>query len=151
MRDDVTRDAAQYRQANGWPLASAIEFGPLPTAVPCARLHAKLVLAEWDLGDLADDAELVISELMTNAVIASEATHEPVALCLRTDRRTLLVEVWDRLAEYEPQPQVTDETSEAGHGLTIVAALATRWGFTRVSYSTKIVWAEFARDATIYA
>jgi hypothetical protein len=52
---------------------SFLELAPLPGAVPCARLHAVSLLAEWRLRDLADDATLVVSELMTNAVTASAA------------------------------------------------------------------------------
>ena len=56
-----------------WPLRDLIEFGALPGAVPCARLHARLVLAEWGLTGLSEQAELVVSELMTNAVAASRS------------------------------------------------------------------------------
>ena len=54
-----------------WPLRSYLELGALPTAVPCARLHAVHVLRDWDLRDLSDDAALIVSELVTNAVTAS--------------------------------------------------------------------------------
>ena len=50
-----------------WRLTSKLEFGPLASAVPCARLHAKNIFREWDLAHVADDAELIVSELMTNA------------------------------------------------------------------------------------
>src|SRR5258707_14718854 len=48
--------------ANEWPLRDFFEFGALPGAVPCARLHARLVLAEWGLSNQADQVELVVSE-----------------------------------------------------------------------------------------
>jgi hypothetical protein len=51
-----------------WPLRSYLELGALPTAVPCARLHARHLLWEWGLNGLAADAELLVSELVTNAV-----------------------------------------------------------------------------------
>ena len=54
-----------------WPLSTSLVLGALPGATPCARLHARAVLTEWDLGDLADAAELIVSELVTNAVRAS--------------------------------------------------------------------------------
>ena len=50
-----------------WPLTSQLELGALPTAVPCARLHARQVILEWGLTGLAHTAELVVSELVTNA------------------------------------------------------------------------------------
>ena len=51
-----------------WPLRSFLELGALPSAVPCARLHTRQLLWEWQLADLADSAELVVSEIVTNAV-----------------------------------------------------------------------------------
>ena len=50
---------------------SHLVLAALPSAVPRARLHARLVLAEWDLKPLADTAELIVSELVTNAVRAA--------------------------------------------------------------------------------
>ena len=55
---------------------SHLVLGALPSAVPCARLHARLVLAEWDLKPLAETAELIVSELVTNAVRASTGLPE---------------------------------------------------------------------------
>ena len=57
-----------------WSLRSYLELGALPTAVPCARLHAKNILCEWDMGSLADTVELLVSEIATNAVRASAST-----------------------------------------------------------------------------
>ena len=54
-----------------WELRTFLELGALPTAVPCARLHVRQVLWEWHLGALADTTELLVSELVTNAVHAS--------------------------------------------------------------------------------
>src|SRR5262249_62047435 len=48
-----------------------LELGALPTAVPCARLHVKHVLREWQMQELADTVELVVAELVTNAMQAS--------------------------------------------------------------------------------
>ena len=50
-----------------WPRVSKLELGPLPTAIGCARDHAREVLIEWGLGQLVDDCVLLVSELMTNA------------------------------------------------------------------------------------
>src|SRR5258708_1326874 len=50
---------------------SYLELGALPTAVPCARLHVRQVLWEWGLPELSHPTELLVSELMTNAVRAS--------------------------------------------------------------------------------
>jgi hypothetical protein len=50
------------------PLRSYLELGALPTAVPCARLHARHLMWEWGLMRLTADIELAVSELVTNAV-----------------------------------------------------------------------------------
>ena len=54
-----------------WEFQSVLAIGALPTATPCARLHARNIACEWGLHDLADIIELVVSELVTNAVKAS--------------------------------------------------------------------------------
>jgi anti-sigma regulatory factor (Ser/Thr protein kinase) len=126
-------------------LSSALEFAPLPTAVSCARLHAVHVLHEWGLRHLAEDAALVVSELITNAIDASAVLPErpPVALRLLADDRSLLIEVWDHSPlDLEPRQAGTDD--ECGRGLAVVAALSTRWGCERTGYNRKVVWAELA-------
>src|SRR5712691_7194412 len=54
--------------ADNWPLRNYLEFGALPGAVPCARLHTRKLLWEWRLSDVVDDVELLVSELFTNAI-----------------------------------------------------------------------------------
>lgn len=84
-----------------------LELGALPTAVPCARLHARYVLQEWNLAELADTVELIVSELVTNAVWASadltSSTYAgqwipgvpPVRFWLASDGEHVVVQVWD--------------------------------------------------------
>jgi hypothetical protein len=50
-----------------WLLRTRLELAALPTAVPCARGHVRSVALEWGLTGLADTAELLASELVTNA------------------------------------------------------------------------------------
>ena len=66
-----------------WPLRDFLELGALPGAVPCARAHTTQLLWEWGpgLASLADSAELIVSELITNAVVASRAKSGPVVCC----------------------------------------------------------------------
>ncbi len=45
---------------------SFLELGALPSAVPCARIHARQVVWEWGLGALTEAVELVVSELVTS-------------------------------------------------------------------------------------
>ena len=73
-----------------WPLRSELELGAFPTAVPCARLHARQVLWEWQLPEHAETAELLVSELVTNAVRACGGLASPVVrLVLASDRHCL--------------------------------------------------------------
>jgi anti-sigma regulatory factor (Ser/Thr protein kinase) len=125
--------------------SSSLEFAPLPGAVPCARLHAALVLHEWGLGEVADDAALVVSELMTNAADASVVLPErpPIALRLLASEKSLMIEVWDG-SPLDLAPREADAEAECGRGLTVVAALSDRWGCERTGRRRKVVWAELA-------
>jgi serine/threonine-protein kinase RsbW len=125
---------------------SFLELAPLPGAVPCARLHTVSVLGEWGLGDLAGDAALVVSELMTNAIRASAAlpARPPVALHLTAGQRSLRVEVHDS-SPLEPVLCTPDPGAEHGRGLAVVMALCAWYGWQSTGRSRKVVWAELAR------
>ena len=86
-----------------WPLRSYLELGALPTAVPCARLHARHLLWEWGLNGLAADTELLVSELVTNAVKATaDQQQAAIRLQLSSDNTCVRAEVWDA----DPRPPV---------------------------------------------
>jgi anti-sigma regulatory factor (Ser/Thr protein kinase) len=125
---------------------SFIELAPLPSAVPCARLHAVHVLRDWELRDLADDTALIVSELVTNAITASAVLPDrpPVSLRLITGGRSLRIEVQDHSpADLRPEVEASDD-AEHGRGLGVVAALSTRCGSQRTAHNRKTVWAELA-------
>ena len=124
---------------------SVLELAPLPTAIPCARLHAVHVLHEWGLRAIAEDAALVVSELMTNAADASAVLpgRPPIALRLLATEKSLLIEAWDR-SPLGLEPREADADAECGRGLTVVAALSDRWGWERTGHRRKVVWAELA-------
>jgi anti-sigma regulatory factor (Ser/Thr protein kinase) len=127
-----------------WPLCSYLELGILAGSVPCARLHAKQVLWEWGLSELSDSVELVVSELVTNAVRVSQSMEQvsSVRLWLRSDKRRVLMLVWDA----NPRPPVRIEASEdaeGGRGLLLVEAISDRWNwYPPNGMDGKIVWAE---------
>jgi hypothetical protein len=136
-----------------WPLQSYLELGALPTAVPCARLHAKHVLWEWGLEDFIDTAELIVSELTTNAHKASAALTgsryhgkwragvPPIRLWLCSDKERVMVQVWDG-DDRMPEAQGIDLEAESGRGLLLVEALSQEWGTHRPEdASGKFVWA----------
>ena len=119
-----------------WTRRSYLELGAMPSAVPCARLHARLVVAEWGFQDVAETVELLVSELVTNAVKATvgRSPTAPVRLQLSGDTVRVLIEVWDA----DPRPPVPKELdednvpdfdAEGGRGLFLVAALSERWGW----------------------
>ena len=122
------------RQRHGmndrWPLQDFLELGALVSAVPCARLHARQVLWEWGIGNLGDSAELLVTELITNAVRASREAGRvsAVRLWLLSDSAQILILVWDA----SPRPPVltdaSDET-EHGRGLMLVDAVSEQWGW----------------------
>jgi anti-sigma regulatory factor (Ser/Thr protein kinase) len=128
-----------------WPLRSHLELAALPTAVPCARLHARSVAREWGLAaDLGSTAELIVSELVTNGLKASEALASPVIrLWLASDGQWILVQVWDGSDEL-PERSDAGPDSGSGRGLMIVDALSAGWGTYREA-DGKIVWAQVTR------
>lgn len=126
-----------------WPLRSHLELGALPGAVPCARLHAKQVLWEWGLLAFSDHAELLLSELLTNAIEASQPAGPilPVRLWLSSDRSRLLIQVQDANS-HPPVRADTHEDDERGRGLLIVDAISTTWGwYEEGDHGRKVVWA----------
>jgi anti-sigma regulatory factor (Ser/Thr protein kinase) len=129
-----------------WPLQDALELGPLPGAVPCARLHVRHVLWEWGLTRAADDAELLISELVTNAVAAPQPAGQlspsPVRLWLLADRARVLLLVWDA-SPAPPAPVKAGKDAESGRGLLLVDAISQRWDwYFPQRMGGKVVWAE---------
>jgi hypothetical protein len=140
-----------------WPFSSYLELGALPSAVPCARLHAKQMLWEWGLDDLTDTLELLVSELVTNAQRASAeymgsryggqwtAGAPPVRLWLNADNGRVLVQVWDGDSQL-PQLQGIDLDAESGRGLLLVDTLSSEWGaYPLEGSSGKVVWASVSR------
>jgi anti-sigma regulatory factor (Ser/Thr protein kinase) len=109
-------------------------------AAGLARLATRAVLGSWQLPLLSDAAVLLVSELVTNAVL--HARHEDGTLLLRLELSgdLLRIEVHDT----DPRcPELGDpgELDESGFGLVLVATLAAKWGTTGTS-DGKVVWAE---------
>jgi two-component sensor histidine kinase len=127
-----------------WPLQTYLELAAYPTAPACARGHARSVALEWGLADLADAAELLASELVTNASQASwriSSGQIPVVwLRLASDRTSLVIHVWDANPEM-PARQEPGPGDESGRGLMIIDAVSTRWGACQ-THNGKIVWAQ---------
>lgn len=121
-------------------------FAALPTAPAMARAHARLTLAEWHLEGLTDEAEVITSELVTNAVSASADAGEStlvIRVCLLSDGEALTIEVWDQ-APGVPVLRNGGPLAESGRGLAIVDDLTRgAWGCQpAIGQRGKCVWAE---------
>ncbi len=140
--------------ARSYPRLSHLLLGASPSAVPCARLHARQVAWEWGLAAVADSVELAVSELVTNAVRACEgltdSQHGPatVQMWLSANHHRVLIQVWDP-SEQLPQWREPDPAADRGRGLAIVAAISKATGAYRLEgQHGKIVWALVERAAT---
>jgi anti-sigma regulatory factor (Ser/Thr protein kinase) len=107
-----------------------------PAAVAEVRAAAERRLTEWGLDDLAFTTELVLSELITNAI--RHATG-PITVRLLRDRH-LICEVADS-SSTAPHLRYAATTDEGGRGLFLVAQFAESWG-TRYTAEGKIIWVE---------
>ncbi|MFD9126422.1 SpoIIE family protein phosphatase [Kitasatospora sp. NPDC059571] len=111
---------------------------PEPTSVGRARESACDWLIGRGLDELVDTTELLVSELVTNAL-----RHGRGEIRLRLLRdRTVVCEVWDD-GYAQPRQRRAQETDEGGRGLQLVSLLAERWGSRRTPKG-KIVWFELA-------
>jgi serine phosphatase RsbU (regulator of sigma subunit)/anti-sigma regulatory factor (Ser/Thr protein kinase) len=108
-----------------------------PAIVAQARRHAAGQLAAWHLPEAGFITELVVSELVTNAL---RYGRPPIQLRLIHDGHTLICEVFDS-SSTAPHMRRARIFDEGGRGLLLVGQLAQRWG-TRHAATGKTVWAE---------
>ncbi|WP_204017600.1 ATP-binding protein [Sphaerimonospora thailandensis] len=140
------------------------------TAPRRARAFACAQLGLWGLPHLVETAELLVSELVTNAVRATNAVSSPpivssmfpvtlrsvaVRLRLSARSRSLFIEVWDASAG-APVPRRDGGPGdggleEGGRGLELVDCLATRWGYHTARDRGKIVWCELPTSPVVAA
>ncbi|MDV9187695.1 SpoIIE family protein phosphatase [Streptomyces sp. SR27] len=109
-----------------------------PSVVSTARALTERQLAAWGLRDLAFETELIVSELVTNAI---RYGNGPVRLRLIRDRY-LTCEVTDG-SSTSPHMRRARDTDEGGRGLYLVMSLSHRWG-TRYAARGKTVWSQQA-------
>jgi anti-sigma regulatory factor (Ser/Thr protein kinase) len=128
--------------ADDWPLHTYMELGALPGAVTCARLHARQILWEWGYSAAGDTVELLVSELVTNAMYASRAMNQdiPLRFWLLSDKTRVVISVWDG----NPHPPVRRPISadaESGRGLLLVETLSDQWDwYAHQTFGGKVVW-----------
>ncbi|MFE0475174.1 SpoIIE family protein phosphatase [Streptomyces sp. NPDC058947] len=107
-----------------------------PRSVGRAREYARAQLLNWDMEPLVDTTELLVSELVTNALRYGEGE---IRLRLLLDR-TLVCEVWDS-GLVQPRRRRARDTDEGGRGLQLVGLLSAAWGSRRTPRG-KTVWFE---------
>ncbi|WP_424211486.1 SpoIIE family protein phosphatase [Streptomyces sp. BI20] len=121
---------------------AAASFDPVGRSVAGARAFVRDTLQGWGFGDIVDDAVVLTSELVTNAVVHAGTRAD--VLCLRAEGG-VRVEVADHYPERElpltppGDRPYADPDRESGRGLMLCAALATRWG-VEYTATRKQVW-----------
>jgi anti-sigma regulatory factor (Ser/Thr protein kinase) len=135
------------------PRTNRLALAALPGSVRVARRHVHDLLRRWGLPHLVETAELVVSELSTNAIKATgimtdspsygQLTGGLNAICvsLRVTGSVAVVEVWDS-SPRPPRVEDADPDDEGGRGLFLVERLTARWGYRLPEAGGKVVWAE---------
>ncbi|MET9382560.1 ATP-binding protein [Streptomyces sp. NPDC002928] len=103
--------------------------------MPDGRAFLHKALTSWNCTANSDDALLLLSETLTNAVQHAEG---PLGLHLHRTATDLTVEVSDRSPQL-PQPRLAAEDEESGRGLILVRTLADNWG-VRPTDEGKTTW-----------
>ncbi|MEU6743430.1 ATP-binding protein [Streptosporangium sandarakinum] len=118
-------------------------------AARTAREFAAAALVSWELEPLVDDASVVVSELVTNAVrhgLRGDARARPfhdVRVVVCHTERAVLCAVTDPRDE-GPRLREPDHEAESGRGLQVVQGICETWGWAPLETSGKAVWASFA-------
>jgi anti-sigma regulatory factor (Ser/Thr protein kinase) len=117
------------------------------------QAYARQVLREWGLQDLSGDIELIVSELVTNSVRASEGLTgsryagqwtpgvPPMRLWIWSDKTVVLIQIWDG-DDRMPVRQRAGLHEESGRGLFLVETVCEERGFCPLEEATgKVTWA----------
>jgi anti-sigma regulatory factor (Ser/Thr protein kinase) len=121
-------------------------LGTHPESVKTGRDFTRVTLGLWDMSQLADVAELVVSELVTNAlrhgvpIARRRASDHCVRLRLLAQAPFVMCMVADP-GHGIPVLQDADPGAESGRGLTVVEACCVRWGWHLLDEGGKVVWA----------
>ncbi|MFF7240591.1 ATP-binding protein [Streptomyces collinus] len=122
---------------------AAFELPALPPAVGTARRVVRDLLTVWGVAEtVRDDAALVLSELVTNALVHAAGEHVVCRVRSTADRVRLEIEDQNR-GRALPFPRKPGPDDQNGRGLFLVAALSDDWGVTLApGRPARIVWAE---------
>jgi anti-sigma regulatory factor (Ser/Thr protein kinase) len=130
------------------PRLIAFVFPSIPESVPMARFHVRTALGFHELGEYADDAQAITSELVTNVIrhVCSDGSETVGVILARTwNPESVTVVVTDSSPE-GPVMREASVGSERGRGLRIVEALSVHWGW-HPQDGGKEVFAVLAKEA----
>jgi hypothetical protein len=126
--------------------SATCQLGPRPESVKTGRDFTRATRVEWDMPALADVAELVVSELVTNALrhgvpsACQLVSQHCVRLRLLAQAPFVMCMVTDPGADI-PVLRESGPTSESGRGLNVVECCSVRWGWHLLDDGGKVVWA----------
>lgn len=113
-----------------------------PTAIGPTRRAVGRQLTAWGLADRCDDTELIVSELITNAMRYGSA---PVDVKVRVIPTGIRLEVTDQAIDKLPEPRQAAEYATNGRGFELITALSSDWGVeVDEAHGSKTVWVELA-------
>ncbi|MBK3571007.1 ATP-binding protein [Streptomyces sp. MBT62] len=124
------------------PHEDRLDYTPFARSVPLARRRAARLVTEWGHPALAGDVALVVSELMSNALLHGSLRDRLIRVRITDTGFVLRVEVSDPRGERLPSPCSVGGTDQFGRGLLLVGALCHRWGWEPRSVG-KTVYAEW--------
>ena len=121
-------------------------LGTRPESVKTGRDFTRVTLDLWEMSALTDVAELVVSELVTNALRHGDPAARRLAsdYCVRLRLLAQAPFVMCMVADPGhgiPVMQDSDLAAESGRGLTVVEACCVRWGWHLLDEGGKVVWA----------
>ncbi len=130
------------------PAVTTRALSARPEEARTARRFVRELLTCWGLEALADDAEMIVDELVVNAVLHGTRAGPPrtgaspslLRLCMLRRAGEVMLAVVDPGNE-TPMPRQPDWAGETGRGLQIVAALSHVWGWSPIAGHGKAVWA----------
>lgn len=117
-----------------------LTFTADPEEVAALRRLLRLHLGLWGLREIVDEAQLCVSELVAN-VITHVGPGTPATLAVSMNGARLRIEVHDPDTRALPTLMVADADAECGRGMTLVAAVADRWG-VHLQGNRKVTWCE---------
>jgi anti-sigma regulatory factor (Ser/Thr protein kinase) len=136
------------------PAVTTRALSARPEEARTARHFVRELLTCWGLEAMADDAEMIIDELVVNAVlhgtrngVLGPTASTVLRLCMLRRVGEVMIAVVDPGNE-APVPRQPDWTGESGRGLQIVGALSHVWGWSPIAGHGKAVWAVL-RDSLI--